>query len=397
MDSSAEYNSEEEMYIDKKEKTKSKIHCSKKSTSRHKKKSLKKTSTSNIPTKTLEKGRKNSYRAEGVNWLLTFPQCSLTKQQALENITLKEDLAVKAVIVGQEAHADGNPHLHIIVCLEEKLRTRKANYWDFVALKHGDYRVIKFPKKAYAYVTKEDKDPLIFGTIPNIFLESKMSKSDTVANSIIAGSSVASLVSTHPGFSLMNLTKIIAYKSYVTSVCNTRSYKSLVSPILYHGTDDSTKSIIDWLNGNLFEKRLFKQKQVWIYGPPNCLKTSLLIKLEEFFRIYPVPQSEEFFDSYSDDSYDIIVFDEFKAEKTIQFLNRFIQGGLSVCLKIKGGQVWKQSNLPVIFCSNFSVAEVYHKANFMSVSALRERLTEIYVENPIDMDNIDWVVKGDDQ
>lgn len=363
---------------------------------------LRKNSENRLPQKTLsrqtkEKGRKNSYRAEGVNWLLTFPQCSLSKQKALDNITSKEDLTVKAVIVGQEQHADGNPHLHIIVCLEEKLRTRNPNYWNFVALKHGDYKVINSPKRAYAYVTKEDKDPTIFGTIPNIFLESKTSKSENVASSIISGSTVAQVVATQPGFSLMNLAKIISFKSYVTSVFSTKCCKVLASPIVYHGEDESTASIIAWCNGNLFAERPFKQKQVWIYGPPNCLKTSIVIKLSEFFRLYPVPQTEDYFDSYSDEDYDILVFDDFKAEKTIHFLNRFLQGGLPVCLKIKNGQVWKRKNMAAIFCSNFSISEVYHKAHVMSVNALKERITEIHVETPIDIDNIDWAVKNDDQ
>jgi len=368
---------------------------SKKSTSPQKKNSVRMKKMTR--TRTSEKGRKNQYRAEGKNWLLTFPQCSLSKKKALENITSKEDLNVKAVVVGLEAHADGTPHLHIIVCLEEKLRTRDPRFWDFVVSKHGDYKVINSPKRAYAYVTKEDTDPMIFGTIPNIFLESKTSKSDSVANSIITGSTVAQVVATHPGFSLMNLAKIISYKSYVTSVCSTKSCKSLVSPIVYHGEDVATISIIEWLNGNLFAERPFKQKQMWLYGPPNCLKTSLLMKLMEFFRLYPVPQTEDYFDSYSDEDYDILVFDDFKAEKTIHFLNRFLQGGLPVCLKIKNGQVWKRKNTAAIFCSNFSISEVYHKAHIMSVNALKERVTEINVEIPIDMDNIDWEIKDDDQ
>lgn len=336
-----------------------------------------------------EKGkRKNDYRAKGVNWLLTFPQCSISKEEAISKITGKEDLLVKAVIAGQEKHADGNPHLHIIVCLEKRLETRKADYWDFVGSKHGDYRVIKYPKKAYDYVTKEDLEPTIFGTIPSVFLGLKTLKSDQCAQMIISGSTVANVVHTMPGYSLLNLSRILSFRSYVTNVCSTTLKWSQESKTTYTGTDTSTAFIVDWLIGNLFTERPFKAKQLWIYGPPNTLKTSLLIRLMEFCRAYQVPLEEEFYDSYDDLAYDVIFLDEYKSQKTIQFLNRFIQGGIPITMRIKGGQIMKRVNLPVIFCSNYSISDCYK--SLIGVEALKERIDEVYVHTPIDLDNIDW-------
>lgn len=332
--------------------------------------------------------RKNDFRAKGVNWLLTFPQCSTSKAEAIEKITGKENLQVKAVIAGEEKHADGNPHLHIIVCLEKSLQTRKANFWDFVGSKHGDYRVIKYPSKAYNYVTKEDKDPTIFGTIPPIFLGSKKLKSDECAQMIMSGCSVAKVVQTMPGYSLLNLAKIQTFKSYVTNVCSTKSTIRQLSETSYSGQDMSTRYIVDWLRGNLFKSRAFKAKQLWIYGPPNTLKTSLLIKLGTFCRTYQVPMDEDFYDSYEDDAYDLIVFDEFKSHKRIQWLNSFIQGGLPLPLRIKGGQIMKRKNLPVIFCSNYPIDSCYKSE--MGIQSLKERIDEIAICDPIDLENIEW-------
>lgn len=346
------------------------------------------TTTKKISKKTKEKGRKNDFRAKGVNWLLTFPQCSVSKEDAITQITGNSSLKVKAVIAGQEKHADGNPHLHIIVCLEKKLETRRVDYWDFVGSKHGDYRVIKYPKKAYAYVTKEDKEPTIFGTIPAVFLGSKGLKSDKCAAMIMSGSTVETVVRTMPGYSLLNLAKIQTFRSYVTNVCSIASTMSQVSPTSYSGTDLGTRYIVDWLAGNLFKERPFKEKQLWIYGPPNTLKTSLLIALMKFCRAYMVPMEEEFYDSYEDDAYDVIVFDEYKSHKTIQFLNRFIQGGLPMSLRVKGGQINKRKNLPVIFCSNYAIADCYKSE--IGVSALKERINEVFVPEPIDLDAIEW-------
>lgn len=340
--------------------------------------------------RTVEKTRKNKFRAEGKNWFLTFPQCGTLKEKVVERITSKEDLKVSCVIVGQEKHVDGSPHLHIIVCLESKLSTRRADYWDFVCKKHGNYEVIRSPKKAYAYVTKEDKDPTIFGDIPKIFLDAKSSKSQDAAKMLMSGSTVKKVIEEMPGFGLANLTKLIAFKSYITNVSITTSLKKLAKPILYNGTDTSTMSIVEWFNGNLNVIRPFKAKQLWIHGPANMLKSTVLMKLSEYLRIYPLPLGEDFYDTYSDDDYDLVIADEFKSQKTISFLNEFCQGGVAMNLRIKGGQIFKKKNLPVIICSNFSIADCYSKSVHVSVNALQTRFLEVDLSEPIDIKNIQF-------
>lgn len=364
--------------------TTEKTNCSKTNSESPKKKGRK-----------VEKGRKNTFRAEGKNWLLTFPQCSMTKKEAMERLTSKSDLIVNFAVVGQEHHASGDLHLHMIVGLNDKLSTRRADYWDFVCSKHGDYRVIKYPKQAYAYVTKEDKEPTIFGTVPKNFLGSASSKSEDVAKMIMSGCTVANVIQEMPGFALVNLTKIIGFKSYITNVVNTPSTKTLDFPVIYQGTDSTTRRIIEWLNGNLNGTRLFKQKQLWISGVANMLKTTLLIKLSEYLRIYPLPLGEDFYDTYDDQMYDLITADEFKSQKTITFLNEFCQGGLAMNLRIKGGQIMKRKNLPMIICSNHTIEECYSKAKFVSVQALKSRFEEIELFDPIDLNNVEWKEKKD--
>lgn len=103
-----------------------------------------------------------------------------------------------------------------------------------------------------------------------------------------------------------------------------------------------------------------------------------------------MPLGEDFYDTYTDDAYDIIVADEYKCQKTITWLNAFVQGGLPLNMRIKGGQIMKYKNLPVIIASNHSIVEGYSKANYISVDALKTRFTEIEVVNIIDIDQIVW-------
>jgi len=61
---------------------------------------------------------------------------------------------------------DGEPHLHIAVCLKKRKNIKSAAYFDPVGEKHGDYKVMKTYPKTIAYCKKEDKQPLIIGELP---------------------------------------------------------------------------------------------------------------------------------------------------------------------------------------------------------------------------------------
>ena len=71
--------------------------------------------------------------------------------------------------------------------------------------------------------------------------------------------------------------------------------------------------------------------------------------------------------------------DEFKGQKTIQFLNQFVEG-VNMTLRVKGGQKMKRTNPPVIICSNASLDSIYHKkaeSNSVYLAALRTRFLEV--------------------
>lgn len=59
-------------------------------------------------------------------------------------------------------------------------------------------------------------------------------------------------------------------------------------------------------------------------------------------------------------------------------------------LRIKGGQIMKTKNLPVIICSNHSIVDGYSKAKHVSVNALETRFEQIDLYDKIDLDNIEW-------
>ena len=69
------------------------------------------------------------------NWFLTYPQCATTKEEALRKLQghpKLTQLGIKGLMIAQEKHQDGNPHLHIALWLQKTLKTRDRRFYDFV-------------------------------------------------------------------------------------------------------------------------------------------------------------------------------------------------------------------------------------------------------------------------
>jgi len=109
-------------------------------------------------------------------------------------------------------------------------------------------------------------------------------------------------------------------------------------------------------------------------------------QLEKWCRIYQIPATEDFYDLYEDGMYDLAVLDEFKASKTIQWLNLWLQGGM-MNIRKKGAQVLKKENIPTIILSNYELHESYHKVELSKLETLESRLDIVRVSEFI---NIDW-------
>jgi len=299
------------------------------------------------------------------------------------------DLPLECAVVAQESHKDGTPHLHVGLWLKEKLVVCRQNYFDSVGGKHGSYETMRSTKGTYEYLTKDDASPLIIGQLSTVLSQPAQSKSKTVAQMVLSGSTMKEVMLSDPGFFLLHNQKIQQYAAFVTEMRHQESLRSLVLPLVYLGEDLTTAAIVDWLNGNLLQDRPFKSRQLYLSGPPNYLKTSMIRRLEEGLRVLWAPMAEDNFDSYTEDA-DLIVFDEFKGQRTIEFFNTFLQGG-TVILKARYRSLEKKKNMPVIILSNHTLEEAYHKVaaiNPLKLDPLRARLLEIQLGAPIDLDNI---------
>nr|QTE03380.1 MAG: replication-associated protein [Grus japonensis CRESS-DNA-virus sp.] len=321
------------------------------------------------------------FRMNGMNFILTFPQCDTKKEIAVERLEQKWKDEMKGYIVCEEQHKDGTPHLHVFLQFHNRKNFKDPHWADFIAGKHGDYKVCKSVSGSVRYVTK-DGNYIAKGVDVESFQKKEGKVSNRIADLLDKGKSLSEVKEEEKGFFLLNKRKIEEYAAFIECEKSKKSKQEWVQPSV-EGLTDANKQIAEWICSNIRQTRAFKAPQLFITGKPNLGKTSLVEWLKKFLSVYLMPTTEEFYDHYSDD-YDLVVLDEFKGQKTIQFLNEFLQGS-SMPIRKKGSQGLKNKNLPVIILSNYTLEECYRKANEDGrLDSLRARLTQVEVDSFID-------------
>lgn len=307
------------------------------------------------------------FRLNAKNLFLTWPKNECDSGDVLNRIMLHFGADnVSYVCVGEEEHEDGSPHLHALVCLKSKVNIRDATALDQIAGgKHGNYQSARKVSDVFKYVRKGGNF-VEKGTSPCAEVPEKLST--RVATAIREGKPLEQVEEMDPGYFMIHMKAINDYSNFVAR--KKLKTQSVPSPLFYN----------QW--GHRFElgvKREFKQKQYWIFGPPNTGKTSMVMDfLETGFRGYQIPTNNDFA-MWDDDSYDFAYIDEFKGCITIQFWNEFLQGS-RMTLNGKFCSRIKNKNIPVFILSNFSPRQVYQNVSDVSLNSLLTRIHVIEIQ-----------------
>nr|ABK41595.1 C1 [Tomato yellow leaf curl virus - Mild]WEF49429.1 C1 [Tomato yellow leaf curl virus]WEF49435.1 C1 [Tomato yellow leaf curl virus] len=68
------------------------------------------------------------------NYFLTYPHCSLTKEEALSQLkNLETPTNKKYIKVCRELHENGEPHLHVLIQFEGKFKCQNQRFFDLVS------------------------------------------------------------------------------------------------------------------------------------------------------------------------------------------------------------------------------------------------------------------------
>ncbi|ADV15495.1 replication-associated protein [Solanum mosaic Bolivia virus] len=109
------------------------------------------------------------FRVQSKNYFLTYPHCSLSKEEALSQLqALNCNINKKFIRVCRELHENGEPHLHVLIQFEGKYICTNQRFFDLVsptrsAHFHPNIQGAKSSSDVKTYMEK-DGDFVDFGT-----------------------------------------------------------------------------------------------------------------------------------------------------------------------------------------------------------------------------------------
>lgn len=356
------------------------------------------------------------FRANKKMFLITFPKCETLKESVKAHLDLHKPFNTVQPIqyyeIAQEKHQDGSSHLHVFIIFQRDVNVKDPKFFDRMAtdginLKehHGNILPVDSVQGTVDYIRKFDKHTLKYGTLPVKLLSnnnnkrsstakddrpSKISKSSTIAEAIQSGVSLEDAHQMDAGYFLVNQKKITEYMAYVQST-KMRDHLKYSIGIEYSGDDPVTDAVVKWLDRNLYEKRAHKQAQLYLWGPPNSGKTSLITEIvAPYFSVYEMPH-DRYCTGYNDSQYDIVMWDEFQGPRTEgkqqSFINEFLEGK-RMPLPNRYHGLMKLKNIPVVILSNYSLSTLYKTKE--AYAQMRARVLEIEIkeDTKLDWENI---------
>lgn len=343
--------------------------------------------------------QQRAFRLQAINIFATWPQCPLTRPQA--EACVKDALGAMNVewcVVATEKHQDGSPHVHALIRMRSKKNFRTANFLDLHHAEmdqtwHGNYQAAKSIQKVLAYLMKTGSENVTaFGVDLDTLIRKKGSQAAQAAQIILDGGTSDNVAGSQPGFFLLNASKVLAFESYVKRRATTVKlpWKGCSPAAMADATLDHRAAVArlsNWINGNLFRERQFKQRQMWLWSEgPNVGKTTLGMQLEKYCRVYWAPINEKWMNDYEDGCYDLVIMDEFKGCHSISFLNSFVQGApVVIPKKMVGHQPLKKDNVPVLVLANEDPCRTYFNSSAPRVATVEARFEVIKVDDFIEL------------
>lgn len=300
-------------------------------------------------------------------------------------------------LIGQEKHADGHFHLHCFVERSSMIESRNNRYFDLewpdatgeVITYHPNITSPRDRQHVKDYIRKDDKDPAIWPA--DWAIDEPLPKKSKWAEAtpmLLNGDSAETILKSMPTFVLGNLKKVQEATAFIANIKAQELIPPLAEfltwalPLDFVGKQGLPfHTIWNALRDNLANKG-FGREQLYLHGPTGIGKSTFLLHLMQCIRTYVIP-TEDFYCHWSDQLFDLSVMEEFKGQKSIQWLNQWLDGAtLNVRKKGVPGTL-KTNPVPTLLLSNFDIntADVYpNMQESVSIGTLRRRLRSLPVD-----------------
>lgn len=331
------------------------------------------------------------WRFNGKNFGLTYPQCTAKKEDLLKFLVgILDKYSPKIVVCEEDHHETDGQHLHASINCDKTFDTVNTKKFDYEG-HHPHFEPTRNTTQWLQYVTKDGN----YCVYPATFDVKDLLKARTekkapvpyqVALAIVDGQSELQIWKDHPGFMLLHHKLVLSAKQRMHLLRRQSIAKTNWANVKEFATDSGlfhvNNRIAGWLNENLLKERKFRQHMLWIWGPSGIGKTSLVNMLKkEGCNIHDVDLSTHFFDGITEET-QLIVYDEFKAQRTITEMNK-ISDGASCRLDIKGSSFYKENPVAVLVLSNFSIDQAYCNSDQTHLETLKSRFLELHCDEQI--------------
>ncbi|ABA26596.1 Rep [Cabbage leaf curl Jamaica virus] len=112
--------------------------------------------------------RKGSFSVKAKNYFLTYPRCSLSKEEALSQLQkINTPVNKKFIKICRELHENGEPHIHVLIQFEGKYNCTNNRFFDLVSPSrsahfHPNIQGAKSSSDVKSYIDK-DGDTIEWG------------------------------------------------------------------------------------------------------------------------------------------------------------------------------------------------------------------------------------------
>nr|AHA80812.1 replicase [Bhendi yellow vein mosaic virus] len=224
----------------------------------------------------------NRFKMNAKNYFLTYPKCSLTKEEALSQIqNLETPTNKKFIKICRELHENGEPHLHVLIQFEGKYKCQNQRFFDLVSPSrsvhfHPNIQGAKSSSDVKSYIDK-DGDTLEWGEFQidgRSARGGQQTANDAYAAALNAGSKSEAL----------RVIRELAPKDYVLQFHNlnanldrifTPPLEVYVSPFLSSSFDQVPEELEEWVSENVMDAaaRPLRPLSIVIEGDSRTGKT----------------------------------------------------------------------------------------------------------------------------
>lgn len=330
-------------------------------------------------------------------------------------MNIKQLPHAQSAIVAREVHQDGTPHIHAFVRFSKKVALQGGpglTLLDGLAGQHGNYMATRQQVAWIKYIKKEDSMAIEWNMPATVRKQARRGldwnaddseelapskralKIAEYAESIVKGRDPYDLNDEDAGFMMMNLDRVLRYQQWLKKKSEGEPTVR-VKKVTVVGGGGAREAVQKWLDYAFVDGpavRPPRTPQLYLWGPPGIGKTRLWSKLAFAMENDAMVSKLTRFDIPTNDNHDeyspkhqFAVLDEFRGQKKIQWLNRFLDGS-PMTLNARYNNHIKSRNIPVMLLSNFAPDTVYKNVEPILMQALLDRLEVVYASSDIDIE-----------